>query len=141
MKPVADAVVDATLPLLSRHVRAMVEVQRLTGARPGEVCSMRTCDLVMVGKVWEYRPARHKSMHHGRGRVVFVGPAAQDVLRSFLGPNLDEPLLLGPARTTLSRLARVAGTRWAIEGAFEQASRTPAWPITRCGAGPAGTVT
>lgn len=37
IRPVPDAVVDATLPFLNRHVRGMVEFQRLTGARPGEV--------------------------------------------------------------------------------------------------------
>ncbi|OJW13025.1 MAG: hypothetical protein BGO49_19640 [Planctomycetales bacterium 71-10] len=32
-------------------------------------------------------------------------------------------LAAGPARTTLTRLARVAGSRWAIEGSFEQAKQ------------------
>lgn len=32
-------------------------------------------------------------------------------------------LAAGPARTTLTKLARVAGTRWAIEGSFEQAKQ------------------
>ena len=36
VQPVEDAVVDATLPFLNRHVRGLVEFQRLTGCRPGE---------------------------------------------------------------------------------------------------------
>jgi hypothetical protein len=38
--PVNDAVVDATLPNLGRHVRGLVEFQRLTGCRPGEACAV-----------------------------------------------------------------------------------------------------
>jgi integrase len=34
--PVDDAAVDATLPFLGRHIRGLVEIQRLTGCRPGE---------------------------------------------------------------------------------------------------------
>jgi hypothetical protein len=47
--PVADSVVEAKLPRLTHTVRAMVQVQRLTGARPGEICLMRACDLDMSG--------------------------------------------------------------------------------------------
>ncbi len=56
VKPVADAVVEATLPFVLPPVRAMIRLQRLTGARPGEVCAMRACDIDMTGAVWLYRP-------------------------------------------------------------------------------------
>ena len=42
IQPVADDVVDATLPHLPTVVANMVRVQRLTGARPGEVCQVRS---------------------------------------------------------------------------------------------------
>src|SRR5262245_15737900 len=45
VRPVPDEVVDATLPLLQPIPRAMAELQRLTGMRPGEVCRMRGMDL------------------------------------------------------------------------------------------------
>ena len=32
----------------------MIELQRLTGMRPGEVVIMRTCDLERSGDVWAY---------------------------------------------------------------------------------------
>src|SRR3984957_5191606 len=38
VKPVPDEVVDATLVHLSPTIQAMVQLQRLTGARPGGVC-------------------------------------------------------------------------------------------------------
>jgi len=44
VRPVDDEIVAATLPCLSPVVRAMVELQRATGARPGEICVMRACD-------------------------------------------------------------------------------------------------
>jgi integrase len=40
--PVADAVVNATVPHLCSVVGDMVRLQRLTGMRPGEVCRMTT---------------------------------------------------------------------------------------------------
>jgi integrase len=52
VKPVPDAFVDALRPYVARQVWAMVELQRLTGMRPGEVCSMRTIDVNTHGRIW-----------------------------------------------------------------------------------------
>jgi integrase len=92
VRPVADALVDAVRPFVSRQVWAMIELQRLTGARPGEVCSMRTRELMTSGKVWEYRPGSHKTAHHGKARVIFLGPQAQEVVRPWLRTELDAHL-------------------------------------------------
>ena len=54
--PVADEVVEATLPHLPMVVADMVRFQRLTGCRPGEVCQLRPCDVDRSGEVWQYRP-------------------------------------------------------------------------------------
>jgi len=43
--PVADQVVQATLPYLPEVVADMVRLQRLTGCRPAEVCILRPCDM------------------------------------------------------------------------------------------------
>ncbi len=82
--PVEDAVVDATLPFLNRHVKGLVEFQRLTGCRPGEACAVRMCDIDATGPVWLYRPPHHKNAHRGQSRTIAVGPKAQEVLREFL---------------------------------------------------------
>lgn len=87
--PVPDAFVDAALPHLSRPVRGIIEFMRATGCRPGEALIVRGCDLNMTGEVWEYRPSSHKTEHHGKGRVVMVGPAGQKVLRAYLRPDLQ----------------------------------------------------
>ncbi|HVX16251.1 MAG TPA: site-specific integrase [Pirellulales bacterium] len=62
----------------------MVRFQRLTGARPGEVCSLRPCDVDRSGEVWVHRPASHKTQHHGHERVIFVGPKAKEILSRYL---------------------------------------------------------
>lgn len=85
--PVSDEVVEATLPFLSGVVAAMVRLQRLTGMRPGEVCSIRPCEVDSSGEVWLYRPSEHKTMHKERDREITIGPKAQEVL----APYLDRP--------------------------------------------------
>ncbi|MEO0531929.1 MAG: hypothetical protein AAF266_15345 [Planctomycetota bacterium] len=91
MTPVSDADVAATLPHLPVVVADMVRVQRLTGMRPGEVLELRPCDLDRTEKVWAYRPASHKTEHHGRDRVVFIGPRAQAVLEPYLQREPTQP--------------------------------------------------
>src|SRR5256885_15966090 len=45
VRPVADQHVEAVLPYLPPTLGAMVRLQRLTGMRSGEVCTLRTCDV------------------------------------------------------------------------------------------------
>lgn len=80
IKPVADALVDAILPHVSEQVAAMINLQRITGMRPGEVVMMRAGDLDTSRKVWEYTPETHKTEHHGRPRKIYVGPKAQKII-------------------------------------------------------------
>ena len=49
--PVDDEVIDRTLPYLPDVVADMVQVQRLTGCRPAEVCNLRPRDLDISGEV------------------------------------------------------------------------------------------
>ncbi len=79
--PVADDVVQQTLPHLPEVVSDMVRLQRMTGARPDEICMVRPCDVEISGDVWAYAPESHKTQHHGKRRVIFIGPRAQAVLR------------------------------------------------------------
>jgi len=69
---------------LPEVVADMVRFQRLTGCRPGEVCALRPCDIDRTSEIWIYSPARHKTAHHGRDRVIFIGPKAQQILRAYL---------------------------------------------------------
>lgn len=82
--PVDVEHVKVTLPFLSRHVRAMVELQLYTGMRPGEVCAMTLGQIDRTGDVWVYRPAQHKTRHRGMDRVIPLGPKARVVLEAFI---------------------------------------------------------
>jgi integrase len=107
--PVPATDVDAIHPHVSRQVWAMVELRRLTGMRPGEVVLMREADLDREGDVWAYRPARHKGEHHGKERVVYVGPRARHVLAPWLGG--PGPYLFSPKEATRERRARMRERR------------------------------
>jgi integrase len=81
---VQDEIVDRTLPYLSEIVADMVRLQRLTGARPGEVCSLRPGDIDRSDDVWHYWPHGHKTEHLEKDRIVMIGPQAQQVLVPYL---------------------------------------------------------
>ena len=62
--PVDEVTVAATLPHLKPIIADMVQIQLLTGCRPGEVCSMRRNEIDRSNKVWSYRPDSHLSLIH-----------------------------------------------------------------------------
>jgi integrase len=92
VKPVPEAFVEAVKPHVLPPVWAMIELQRLTAMRPGEVTAMRGCEMNMSGKVWTYEPPRHKAAHLGHRRTIFIGPKAQAVLRAWLRTDLEANL-------------------------------------------------
>jgi integrase len=108
--PVPDGHVDAVRPFVSRQVWTMIELQRLTGMRPGEVAAMRTLDIKMAGDVWEYRPAEHKTEHVEKDRVIHIGPRAREVLGPWLRSNLEE-YLFQPKEAKAERAARMRAAR------------------------------
>lgn len=90
--PVAIAVVEATLPLLPPIIADMVQLQMLTGMRSGELVAMRGLDLETSGKIWHYRPPKHKTAHHGHQRTIALGPKAQAIVKRYLQTDLQAPL-------------------------------------------------
>jgi len=81
---VPDEHVDAVVPLVSRQVAAMIQLQRLTGARPGEVVQFRPCDIEALESVWVFRPLRHKTKYRDMQREIYLGPRAQAIVAPFL---------------------------------------------------------
>jgi integrase len=114
--PVADEVVEATLPHLNRHARGLVEFQRLTGCRPGEACQVRRSEIDMSEPTWRYRPTQHKTGWRGKQRVIPIGPRAQELLKQFFTPNLDD-YLFSPRRAVEELNAARSASR-----------RTPRYP-------------
>ncbi|TWU08840.1 Tyrosine recombinase XerD [Symmachiella macrocystis] len=84
VRPVEESVVNAALPYLVPTVVAMVQLQLLTGMRPGEVLNMHADELETWGEVWEYRPSSHKTEHHNKQRVIYLGPQAQAIIQPYL---------------------------------------------------------
>jgi integrase len=107
VRPVARAVVEDTLPLLRPIMADMVRLQLETGMRPGELVVMRACDIDMTGAGWHYRPAAHKTAHHGHERIVAIGPKAQEIIRRHLTTDLTaflfSPKLLMQERAATMR--------------------------------------
>ena len=96
VKPVPEAFVEAIRPHVSRQVWAMVELQRLTGMRPGEVCLMRSrATSTRRAGSGSTRPPSHKTEHHGRERRSTSGPRPRTILRPWLRPDLRPPFSPG----------------------------------------------
>jgi integrase len=110
VQPVPEAFVDAVRPYVTPHVWAMIELQRLTGMRPGEACAMRACELDTTGPVWLHRPTRHKTAWRGKERVIPLGPRAQAVVREFLTARTED-YLFSPRRAREERFAALRAAR------------------------------
>jgi integrase len=111
--PPDEALIEAALPFMSRQVRALVQLQTLTGARPAEVLSMRAIDIdtESVRDVWVYRLQEHKTSYRGNERVIYLGPRAQEVIRPFLvGRRVDAPRF-SPAEAEAERRAALSARR------------------------------
>lgn len=130
--PVEDSVVVATLPHLPLVVADVVRFQRLTGCRPGEACAIRPCDVDRSGEIWVYRPASHKTEHHGHARTIYIGPQAQQVLLPYLLREADARCF-SPADSERKRRAQQrAARRTRVQPS--QANRRQQNPMRRIGA-------
>ncbi len=105
VRPVPVEHVEVIREHVPAPVWAMVELQRLTGMRSGEVTIMRGCDLDTTGKLWLYRPASHKTEHHGHERIVELGPKTQKIIAPFLKADLAA-YLFSPADAMAGMRAR-----------------------------------
>ena len=111
VEPVDPGVVEATLPHLPPIVADMVRLQLLTGMRPGEVCSIRPADVDQTGEVWAYRPASHKTQHHGKARTIFIGTEAQAVLSPYLTGKRADAFCFSPQEAERQRRAEATAAR------------------------------
>lgn len=97
VKPVPLADVDATLPFVAPQIAAMIQVQRLTGMRPGEVVIMRPCDIEQGDVMWFYRPSKHKTDYLDVEKLIPLGPKTTNVLQPFMD-RPPEQFLFSPAQ-------------------------------------------
>lgn len=99
---VPDWVVDAVLPFMGPTVRAMIQVQRFSGMRPGEVCRLTPGQVKRDAdpECWLYEPKKHKTKHRGKKRRIWFGPKAQAILLPLIeGAKADDSPLFPGLRT------------------------------------------
>lgn len=107
MKPPRQESIDAVRPLVNRQIGALMDLQQLTGARPGELLGLRACDLETGGQgsVWMFRLRDHKNAHRQIERAIYFGPKAQQVLRPFLLNRPLDAFLFSPREAEAERRA------------------------------------
>jgi integrase len=116
-EPADPAAVEKTLPFLSPGVRAIVQLLRLSGARPSELVALRPRDLNRDRAVWSYTVPAHKTAWKGKARVIHFGPEAQAVLIPWLDGLDPDEHVFSPRRSEEMRNARRSQER-----------QTPRWP-------------
>jgi integrase len=116
VRPVSLRLVRKVLRRVRPMVRAMILFQLFSGCRPGEACRLKPGRINRTGEVWIYRLARHKTMHHGKRRRIFIGPRAQKVLEPWLKDVAPDEYVFSPARDEAARQAERRAKR-----------RTPLW--------------
>lgn len=103
VQPVSLAHVEAIKSLVSRQVWAIIELQRLSGARPGELLRIKPADIDRSAKIWRMTLAYHKTEHRGTTRIIHFGPLAQDVLLPWL-MRPEAEFCFSPAEANAERL-------------------------------------
>jgi integrase len=122
-RPVTDEIVDATLPFLPRHVRGLIQFQRLTGCRPTEACRLRMAEIDATGPVWIYAPPRHKCSWRCHRRQIGIGPQAQRLLLEFLAGLSPDEYVFSPYRQREERYAAMRSARKSEVQASQQDRR------------------
>lgn len=120
-EPIAPVYADyiwQTCEKLPPTLVAMIKVQLLTGARPGEVCIMSAVEIDRSGELWIYEPGQHKTTHHGITRAILIGPQAQEVLAPYLAYAPALPMF-SPGRAMQERNAAKVAAHQAKAGQYD----------------------
>lgn len=81
---VPHADIDAVRAIVSQRTKDMMDLQLLTGARPGEICMLTGAMIDQSGDVWIARLQGHKTAHKGKQRALVFGPKSQLILRRYI---------------------------------------------------------
>ena len=96
VQPVSESAITAAKAHLGHTLRSMIELQLLTGARPGEIVNLKKSDIDTAEEVWMACLAKHKTAYHGKTRILYFGPKAQNLLKPFLVKAGVEDYLFSP---------------------------------------------
>lgn len=98
---VPQANIDRVREKVPQRTRDLMDLMLLCGARPGELVSLTGNMIDRRGEIWLARLVDHKTVHHGKSRVLIFGPKAQLILRRYLPKDLSKRLFQ-IARNTFS---------------------------------------
>ena len=119
VKPAPEEHIKAILTHVNPTVRAMIELEALTGMRPAEVWRMTTGQIDRTVDPWLYSPVKHKTADRGKDREVPLGPRAQALLATWLKADPDA-ILFSPIEAAARHYEEQRQTR-----------RTPLYPSSR----------
>jgi integrase len=126
--PADEDAVQAVLKHVSPQVCTMIQLQLITGMRPGEVVLIRMRDIDRSGPVWTYRPESHKTEHHGVSREIPLGPKAQALVRPWLLADSEAYLFSAAAAIDARRQRQRAARKTRVQPSQEnRRKQNPAW--------------
>ena len=120
---VPDEVVNRTLPHLHTTIRDMVQVQRLAGMRPSEICRMKPGEIDMEYTtpdgmiIWMYTPGTNKNSWREKKqageyvRIIPLGKPEQEIIATRLTNKSDDDFVFSPKDTMQEKLAQDAAKR------------------------------
>ncbi len=81
---VSEKRIAAATSGMKRGSRDLVELVRLTGAFPRQLCALRPCDIDATGDVWKAALPQQENALRGNERSLLFGPNAQQILKCYL---------------------------------------------------------
>lgn len=98
-KEVSDDIVRRTLPFMSPTVAAMVQIQRMTGMRPSELCTMTVGDIDKTRdpELWYYVPEKQKTEEHIGKQPIPLGKPEQTLLEPYLKGKKPSAAVFSPS--------------------------------------------
>jgi integrase len=66
-----------------------------TAARPSEALKVRLCEIDRSADVWVYKPGSHKTQHHGKSRIILIGPRGQAIVQEHVTSTDPEAYVFG----------------------------------------------
>jgi len=104
-KAVTDIEFDALKPHVTPTVWDILQLLRLTGARPGELLTLRPCDIDRSSKPWCARLESHKMAYMGKVRTLWFGAQARTILAPILLRKRPTEYLFSPRDSFAERKA------------------------------------
>ena len=97
-QPVSDDTIRRTLPFMPLTLRAMVQVQYLTGCRPSEILNMRVgeIDRTRDNGLWYYTPKSHKTKKYIGKKEIPLGKPEQELIAPYLKGKTPESSVFSP---------------------------------------------